>query len=223
MHRLRFGLIALEVTLAALLLLLGVPRTLSAVDELNFRTRLGVAGSGEAHSDRPSETTTQLDAEIPTTVAERLALAFALLSRGDDPTSSEQARNARVDRAAALFSEYLAEVPADGRAWAGLASTQIRRGDRAAAAAALRMSVLAAPWSASLVPWRCGMVLTLFRSLDDESRELMKGQFRVAAQRSPKELVKIVRSQGGVRVARLLLASSPDELIRFEAELARAG
>jgi hypothetical protein len=223
MRRLRFGLIALEVGLASLLLLLGVPRTLSALDELNFKARLGSAGSGEVLDDRQSETTSGLDAEIPTTAPERLALAFALLSRGDDPASSEQARNARVDRAARLFGEYLAEVPADGRAWAGLASAQIRRGDMSAAATALKMSVLTAPWSATLVQWRCGMAITLFRTLDDESRELMTGQFRVAAQRSPKELVKTVRSLGGVRVARLLLAPSPDELIRFETELARAG
>jgi hypothetical protein len=221
--RRRYGLIALEITLASLLVLIGVPKTLSAIDELTFRERLGGAGSGAQLDDQQSESAERLDAEVPTTVNEGLALAFALLSRGDDPGSSQQARTTRVDRAASLFGDYLAEVPSDGRAWAGLASAQIKRGDMVAAAAALKMSVLTAPWSGTLVQWRCGMAITLFRSLDDENRELMKTQFRVAVQRSPDDLVKTARSRGGVRIARIFLASSPDELIRFETALAKAG
>ena len=222
MPRLRFGLIALQVSIASLLLALGVSQTLSAFDELSFNARLGSAGSGELLDAQPSEATVRLDAEVPTTIAEKLALAFALLSRVDDPGWSDEARTARVDRARGLFHNYLAEVPADGRAWAGLASAEIRRGDIAAAAAALKRSILTAPWSGTLVQWRCGLAITLFRSLDDESRDLMKGQFRVAALRSPAELVRTVQTRGGVRIARLFLAPSPDALIRFEAALAKA-
>ncbi len=223
MRRYWSGLLALEIAVAGILLLVGVPAAESSFHELNFSERLGSAGSGEPLDTRRSEATERLDGEVPKTVTEKLALAFALLSRGDDPASSQQARGARVDRAVRLFGDYLAEVPADGRAWAGLASAQIRRGDMGAAASALKMSVLTAPWSGSLIQWRCGMAITLFRSLDDENRELMKGQFRVAVQRAPAEVVRTVRSRGGVRIARLFLASSPDELIRFETQLAKAG
>jgi hypothetical protein len=223
MRRHGSGLLAVELALAGVLLVLGVPAALSAFDDFKFTERLGTAGSGGPLGAKGGETTERLDSERPSTVAQQLALAFALLSRADDSGSSQQARDIRADRAVALFQDYLAQVPADGRAWAGLASGQIRRGDLRPAAAALKMSILTAPWSASLVQWRCGMAISLFRSLDDESRELMKGQFRVASQRSVADLVRTARSRGGIRVARLFLASSPDELIRFEAELAKGG
>jgi hypothetical protein len=212
-----------DLALASAIFAIGVPETVAAIHDLSFTARLAGAGTGESLDGRRGEPTAQLDLETPATTREDLQLAFALLSRGDDPVSWGQARIARTDRAGLLFREYLARVPADGRAWAGLASAEIQRGELGRGAAALRMSILTAPWSSSLVQWRCGMAIDLFRTLDDEERELMKGQFRVAAQRSISALVKTVRARKGTRIARILLASSPDELIKFEAELARSG
>jgi hypothetical protein len=217
------GLAWVELALAGAIFAIGVPGTISAIHELSFTVRLDGAGTGENLGANRGEPTAQLDLEVPATAREGLQLAFALLSRSDDPAFSDQARIARTNRAAQLFREYLAEVPADGRAWAGLASAEILRGELGRGAAALRMSILTAPWSSSLVQWRCGMAIDLFRTLDDEERELMKGQFRVAAQRAVAELVKTVRARNGTRIARIFLASSPDELIKFEAELARSG
>jgi hypothetical protein len=223
MPRLRSRLAVVELVLASALLILGVPAARSALHELGFVERLGGAGSGEPSGSHQIAPTAELDAEVPTTPTEELSLAFALLSRGNDPETAAAAGSTRVDRAATLFQDYLTQVPADGRAWAGLSSADIRRGNLDEASAALKMSILTAPWSSSLVLWRCGMAMDLFRTLDEENRDLMKGQFRVAAQRSARELVKIARSRNGVRLARLFLASSPDELIAFEAELAKSG
>jgi hypothetical protein len=217
------GLALVQLVLAGAIFAIGVPETIAALHELSFSERLGGAGSGESPDQSQGEPTAQLDMETPVTASERLQLAFALLSRSDDTGDADQVRVARADRAAQLFREYLTEVPADGRAWAGLTSAEIRRGKLSLATAALRMSILTAPWSSSLVQWRCAMGIDLFRALGDEERELMKGQFRVAAQRSIGTLVKTVRARNATRIARLFLASSPDELIRFEAELGRAG
>jgi hypothetical protein len=49
----------------------------------------------------------------------------------------------------------------------------------------------------------------------------MKGQFRVAARRSVSSLVRTAIGRNGTRIARLFLASSPDELLKFEVELAK--
>jgi hypothetical protein len=221
---LRFsGLAWLELALAGAIFAVGIPATIAAIHELSFTERLGGAGTGASPGTSQGELTQQLDLETPVTSQERLQLAFALLSRADDAASSDQARAARTDRSVQLFRAYLAEVPADGRAWAGLASAEIRHGEPKLGAAALRMSILTAPWSSSLVQWRCGMAIDLFRALDDEGRELLKGQFRVAARRAVAELVKTVRARNGTRIARIFLASSPDELIKFEAELGRSG
>jgi len=217
------GLAWTELVLAGAIIAAGFPETIASIHELAFAERLGGAGTGESLGDIGGEPVSQLDLETPDTPREVLQLAFALLSRADDAASPDQTPSARTDRSVQLFRRYLAEVPADGRAWAGLASAQIRRGEPGSGAAALRMSILTAPWSSSLVQWRCGMAIDLFRTLDDEERELMKGQFRVAAQRSVAALVKTVRARSGTRIARIFLAPSPDELILFEAELARSG
>ena len=217
------GLAVIALVLASALFTVGVPMATSALHELRFAQRLGDAGSGEPSDTHAVISTEQLDAEVPRTPNERLSLAFALLSRGDDSDTVVETASGRVDRAVALFRDYLAETPADGRAWAGLSSAEIRRGNLSRGAAALKMSILTAPWSSSLVQWRCGLAIDLFRQLDDENRELMKGQFRIAAERSVLDLVKTARSHSGVRIARLFLAASPNDLVRFEAELARGG
>jgi hypothetical protein len=127
----------------------------------------------------------------------------------------------RLDRAAEVFRSYLAQVPADANAWAGLGSVELARGDFRRAALALKISILTAPWSTPLLVLRCGMAMDLFRVLDGDERELMKGQFRLAAKRSIGPLVDMARSRNGIMATRILLASSPDELISFETELGR--
>jgi hypothetical protein len=209
----------LQATLAALIFALGIPATIAAVDDLGFYSRVDPSGSQAGHLET-EDTLAQLELENPRTAGQERDLAFALLSHGNDRGLAEAAQAHVVKQAVRGFREYLAKVPADGRAWAGLAAAQIRLGDLGLGADALRMSILTAPWSNTLVQWRCGMAIDVFRVLDAENRELMKGQFRVAAQRSASALAQTVVHRNGARIARLFLASSPDELIKFEAALA---
>ena len=209
------GLAMVQVMLATAMLALGIPATLIALNDFGFYSR--VDPTGRKGGEGPAE----LQHETPQTAGEGRDLAFALLAHGNDPELSEAEQSRVVNQAVQGFRDYLSEVPADGQAWAGLASAEIQLGDLGRAAEALRMSILTSPWSESLVQWRCGLGIDLYRVLDDEERELMKGQFRVAAQRSVASLVRTVIGRKGTRIARAFLASSPDELIRFEAELER--
>ena len=210
----------MQAVLAGASVALGVPATVSAIHELDLHSDIESLGIFEAQGKSFVETVTRLGENVPQTAAEQLDLAFALLAQGDDRTLTQEMRALVVDKAAQGFRAYLSIVPGDGRAWAGLASAEIARGGSRRGAEALKMSILTAPWSGSLVQWRCGLGIDLFRVLNAEERELMKGQFRVAAQRSPAALVQTVIRRGGARIARTFLASSPDELVKFEIELA---
>lgn len=200
---------------------IGVPAAISAVYEQSFRARLEEAVLAERRGAPPEGITRQLADEAPRSAEERQELAFALLERASDPRLPEQQRAIRADRAAEELRKYLAEVPGNGRAWANLAAAELQRGRRNEAAQALKTSILTAPWLSSMVLWRCGLGIDLIRSMDDEGRELLKGQFRIAVHRSARELARTVAAHNGRYVALLLLASSPDELMKFQDEAAK--
>ncbi|HYC13102.1 MAG TPA: hypothetical protein VEC75_02575, partial [Stellaceae bacterium] len=141
--------------------------------------------------------------EVAWSDAERSSLAFTLLAAADSPLITEADKIALIARAVEEFRTYVARVPGDGAAWAGLASAELARGETKRAVGALEASILATPWSPSLVTWRCGLGIDLFNKLDDEGRELMKGQFRLQAQRSAASLVRIVTARNALRIARI--------------------
>lgn len=207
----------LELTLSAAILALGLPMAADAFHRVMTDDRLILANERRIAAG----TTDRVLKQRAWSDAERKDIAFALLAGADSPTITASERSALIARAVSEFRAYVARVPADGAAWAGLASAELAQGDTRPAVEALKASILATPWSASLVLWRCGLGIDLFRSLDDEGRELMKGQFRLQAQRSAAVLVETAIPRGAVRIARILLASSPDELMKFEAELAK--
>ena len=212
-------LATLQAAMAMAVFAVGIPATITASYDLGFYSR--VDPTGGAARQQSEDKLADLEQETLRTAAEERDVAFALLSHGDDPELADSEKTRVVARAVRGFHEYLARVPGDGQAWTGLASAQVRLGDLARGASALRMSILTAPWSDSLVQWRCGLAIDLFRALNAEDRELVKGQFRVAAQRSVSSLVTTVTGRNGTRLARIFLASSPDELIKFEVELAK--
>ena len=162
-------LASVQVALAGATLALGVPATFAAFHELSFHSRLDVLGAVEVeYPDHSDESVAHLFEAAPLTSAEQLELAFALLSHGDDPALSEDRRAAVVTKATQELRDYLARIPGDGRAWAGLASADIWLGDPKGGAGALRMSILTAPWSEALVQWRCGLGIYLFRAMNAE-------------------------------------------------------
>jgi len=216
-----YGIALTELVLAGGIFVLGVPAAVNSFDALRLQSRMSAALSAESRGDLHDEDLAEIERSAPPTETARSNLAFALLALADDPMRSEPKRRALVDRSVAEFWRHVEHVPGDGAAWAGLASAELARGDLRAAQAALKASILATPWSPSLVSWRCGLGIDVFRALDEEGRELMKSQLRLQAERSIPVLVDTVLRRNAVRVARILLASSPDQLIAFETELAR--
>jgi len=214
-------LVAAELLVAVGILAIGVPLTFDALETLELHKRLIGVMDVEARGSAPAESVVRLEREVPRTEGVQKDLAFTLLALADNPVRAEPEKHALIDSAVGHFRSYVAKVPGDGAAWAGLAAAELADGHTDRAAAALKASILATPWSPSLVTWRCSLGIALFGKLDDEGRELMQGQFRLQVNRSVAELVNMVVDRNAVRLARILLAPSPDELIVFESELAR--
>jgi len=215
------GLPLAELALAAGIVALGIPIASGAFHRLHFDDLLK---STVAAVDRggPAETLVAgLSNAAPQTQAERKDLALALLTLADVPSISEPTRQMLLARARDQLRDYVSAVPGDGAAWASLAAAEFARGEAERAQRALKTSILVTPWSPSLVAWRCGLGIDLFAALDGEGRELMKGQFRLQAVRAVTALVDTAIQRRGVRIARILLTSSPDQLIAFETELAK--
>jgi hypothetical protein len=216
-----YRLAAAEALLAAAILAIGVPSIASAWRELSLDARLAGGTAGTTKAVDWQAAIAAIGSRPESSPSEREKLAFALLDQADKSPVSDDRRMALINQAADEFRNYLADVPGDGRAWAGLADARLQSGDRNGAVQALKMSILTAPWLGTLLAWRCGLGLDLFGALDLETRELLSGQFRVAIRRSAPALVRTVVSRKAALAARILLASSPDELILFEQELAK--
>lgn len=215
------GIPLAELLLAGGILALGVPAAVNSFEALGLETRLSSALSADRRGDLRLDDLAEIERATPSTAEAHANLAYALLTLADGPLRSDSERRALLDSSVSAFRGYIKRVPGDGGAWAGLASAELARGDLKSAQAALKASILASPWSPSLVTWRCGLGTELFRALDAEGRELMRGQLRLQAERSVAVLVDIAIRRNAVRAARILLAPSPDELMAFETELAR--
>ena len=210
-----------ELLLAGGILVVGVPTTQSAFETLRLQTRLNGATSPENLDIGRDTGLAEIEQAVPPTAGAQRDLAYALLALADSPARSAADRQILLDRSVVEFRRYVGRVPGDGRAWAGLASAELARGNAKSAEAALKASILTSPWSPSLVAWRCQLGVDLVRELDDEGRDLVRSQLRLQADRSIAVLVDIVTRREAVHAARILLASSPDELIAFEIELAK--
>ena len=215
------GIALTELLLGGGILLLGIPATLSSFEALRLETQLKSALSADGLGVLGDDALGQIESASPSTTTVQADLAYALLTLAGGPLRSESERRALLDRSVSASRGYVRRVPGDGAAWAGLTSAELARSDLKAAQAALKASILASPWSPSLVTWRCGLGIELFRQLDDEGRELMKGQLRLQADRSIRALVDVAVQRKSVLAARILLASNPDQLMAFENELAR--
>jgi hypothetical protein len=156
---------------------------------------------------------TDLEAATAASNGARIDLGFVLLAG--------QPHGPDADEAAREFRAYLAEVPGDSRAWAGLAQAELLQNHRSEALSALKVSILTAPSSPGILLWRCGIGIDLYESLDEEGRRLVGRQFRMAAERSPARLVRLVREKNAVLTALVLLTPSPGAMQQFTAQLAR--
>lgn len=188
----------------------------------DFRLLPAVVTAGAVERGTPvdeaaiEEALPSLESAAETSPAAREDLALALLAGATGDREAD-----RLDRAVREFRSYLAAVPGDSRAWAALAEADLRLGERRSAQEALKMSILTGPWMPGLLLARCAMAIDLYADLDPEARGLVKEQFRVAAERSPRSLAELVRQKRAILIARVMLAGSPEAFSSFEAALAQ--
>lgn len=146
--------------------------------------------------------------------------AFTLLLETTRRNGDGVQRRVQLDKAVAEFREYLSNVPGDALAWAGLTDAFIADGRRLDAMHALKMSMIVAPRSPSLLLWRCKAGLDLFYILDTEGRDLLEQQFRSAMEKSPAAVVDLAVEHDAVPIVRSLLQDSPGALATFDERLA---
>ena len=218
------GLALANLSLAALILCAGLPGALAAWRRLPVEPLIGALDAGARLPWRSvAAALPALDAAAATSPAAAGESGFARLGILADPEFPPARRPGMARRAAVAFRAALAGVPGDARGWAGLAEAELLAGDPAAAAGALRMSILTAPRNLALILWRCDFGLALYAAFDAETRDLFAGQIRAAAEANPAALARLARTRHMESAIALLLADRPAALARYQAALVHAG
>lgn len=125
----------------------------------------------------------------------------------------------RLVQAASDLGEGLARAPADARAWTTLAQCRFVLGDIPGGRLALRTALWLGPNDSSLLLWRSQIGLAVWALLDDEERELVSTQIRLAWQREPDDLVAVAKSRGMSAIIASTLSVDPEQKSAFEAAL----
>jgi hypothetical protein len=103
-----------------------------------------------------------------------------------------------------------------------LAHAQLALGDLANGKLAFRAGILMAPNDTHLIFWRCQLGLGLWAMLDDNDRQLVASQLRMAWLRQPVELVGLAKSRNNVApIIATALAEDSEQKSAFEKALAR--
>jgi hypothetical protein len=211
-------ILAACVALAIALFAIGIPSSIDASHELAVETQLDVMGNQTPLALAEARVPAHVDGAeaLPPASHTQVVLALAQLDR----LNSRAVPPAELDATAAGTVErmrrYLETTPADTRAWAALATGLALLHQRQAAAVALKMSILTGPWYTPLLVGRCALGIDLFPELDQEGRDLLKGQFRVATDR-----LIVVKARGAGSFALRMLSSSPEEATKLMRQLAR--
>jgi hypothetical protein len=217
-------LLAASVALAGALLAIGIRGLIDAGHELAVDTQLDLFGNQTplalAAAPLPSSIS-GVDA-LPQASHTQVILALAQLDRLNSHTVPPGEVNAVAAATVERMRRYLETTPADTRAWAALAQGLVLLRQRQAAAAALKMSILTGPWYTPLLVSRCILGVDLFPELDQEARDLLRGQFRVATDRLVVQLAAAVKARRAGDFALRMLATSPEEATKLMLQLARA-
>ena len=218
-----YFVLAACIALVGALLLLGVPRSIDAVHELVVERQLDRFGdqTPQALAAAPLPPTISGTDALPPASHTQVILALAQLDRLNSRAVSPADRDATVADTVQRLRRYLETTPADTRAWAALAQGLALQRQRPAAAVALKMSILTGPWYTPLLVSRCVLGIDLFPELDQETRDLLKGQFRVAADRLVVQLAAAVKARKAGNFALRMLSSSPEEATKLMRQLAR--
>lgn len=211
---------ALNLSLAALLLAVGLPGLVATALRLPSETTIGELqrGAPTASADRDAAAA-RLRGAAGFSNAARADLALALLA-GDEAPNSVGGRVV-ADHAARELRLYLASVPDDSFAWANLAAAEMRRGTPGAAVLPFQMSVELAPASAANLLWRCGFGIDLYPVLDEAGRALLARQFQKVMDPTldaslAEQLVALMKQKNAVALARRLMAGDDEAVRRFD-------
>jgi hypothetical protein len=115
---------------------------------------------------------------------------------------------------AADLSTGLARSPGNPWAWAVLGEVRLAGGDRPAAIAALKASMLLGPNEPPMAIVRSELGLRLWPDLDTDARRAVVTQMRLAWDYNPNALVAIAKANGGLPVM-IALAQDPVRLSKF--------
>lgn len=213
----------LAVTLGALVLYLGLPRTIAAFALLPGNQTLSLIQKGETVEPEKLEA---LAASRRRALAwvdsgrmwSDLALAQLLLAGPRD--HGGKPGQGRLDQALASLALALRAAPANPHAWTRLAYADLlARGPSRSVASALAMSILTARYEPDLMFARLELSLGAWRYFPLQDRDLVLGQVRLAWRRSPERLVGLAKRTGEIAAIRAALAAAPADLAAFERRL----
>jgi hypothetical protein len=207
--------------LAIGLVVIGWPSSLAAFRRAPIEALLSAVRTGNVAAPAETDLLVQhLVAAGETSPAAYDELAFVFLLAAGRKDADASWRAAQLDKAVAAFRNYLANVPGDALAWAGLSDALFSQDRRVDAMRALKMSMVTAPRSPSLLLWRCRIGLDLFYILDSEGRDLLEQQFALTMEKSPMAVVELAARHDSVPIVRSLLEDDPAALARFDELLA---
>jgi tetratricopeptide (TPR) repeat protein len=216
----RTVLATLNLALAAGILVVGFPSMTAALRRLPSELVIEEIEAGQRAENADFDAAlSRLESAEASSPAAHLDVALLLLAR---PDALGAAGANPAERAAEELRRYLAEVPGDAQGWTALAGAELQRGRRDSALAALKMSMLIAPYASGLALWRCGLGLDLYGALDEDGRRLLERQFSIAAENRPELLVRLVRQRKALLLARVLLVQDPGAMAKFEAQWSAA-
>ena len=214
---------ALALLAGAVLLSLGLPRTIASV--------ITVPGNAVLKSIQSLEPVSRQDLDLLIASQRRslawgesgrkwtdLGLAQLLLAAeaGDD------GREDRISEAMTSLKRGLALAPANGFAWTRLAYGEtLASGPSAAVAAALKMALLTAPFEPRLLFMRLELSFRAWPYFEPDDRDLVFRQVRFAWRDDPERLIDLARRSGRINLVRAALLRTPEALSRLEERLRR--
>jgi hypothetical protein len=217
----------LPLAVGACLLVLGLPRLVSAVIMLPAQPALERLQSGLPVSEEDLarlESRAAVARQFSSSGRVAADLASAKLAQAERlPERAQTERRQLVEEAIALLEEGLAAMPANGFGWAQLARARgLKEGAGPAAVDAWRMSVLTAPAEPRLALWRARFGIAWAPHFTEGDHTLLDRQIRFALRAEPERFAEYAKSAGPdvLRTIRAALLDQPEDLQRFE-ELAR--
>jgi len=214
-----FPVAALAFLVGAALLYLGAPRAIEAVWMYSGnRTLLDIQAQRRVSKEKLANLIEALDDTMFLVESGRkwtdlgLAQLFLSAKTEDEPKAQELLSRARMS-----LRKGLALAPANGFAWTRLAYVEILiSGPSEELAGILEMAMLTAPFEPRLLFFRVELCFLTWPYFDEQDRDLVFQQVRYAWRESAKKLVDLAARAKRVELVRDALASTPDDLDRFE-------